>query len=90
VLALEIGFHAEHPDVGANDRVLDRLIAHEDDWRPVVGDGAVAGPFLGRPDDWRRVSETWADPDLGLDELPVEVASCLIDYITALEPWRVP
>src|SRR5690606_19055272 len=89
VLALEIGFHCEHPKADDNDRVLHHLVAGEDEWRPVLGDGAVAGPFLGRPDDWRRVSETWPDPDLDEDGLAVEVAACLIDYITALEPLRV-
>lgn len=90
VLALEIGFHSEHPKVADNDRVLDALLAQERRWRPLIGDAAVAGPFLGRADTWRRVSETWPDPDLGADDLPVEVAACLIDYIGALEPVRSP
>ena len=37
---------------------------------------------------WQRLSETWADPDLGDPELPMEVAARLADYITALEPLR--
>jgi hypothetical protein len=67
-LALEIGFHAEHREVDANDAVIARLAARERTWRKVVGPEAVVGPFLGR-DGWRRVSETWPDPDLGADEL---------------------
>lgn len=88
VLALEIGFHAENRKVADNDVVLERLTAAEAEWREVLGDAAVAGPFLGRADDWRRVSETWPDPDLGAGDLAVEVAGCLVDYITALEPLR--
>jgi hypothetical protein len=88
VLALEIGFHAENRNVGDNDEVIDALAAREDAWRPVLGERAVAGPFLGRADDWRRLSETWPDPDLGDDDLAVEVAGCLVDYMTTLEPLR--
>ena len=84
-LALEIGFHAEHPKEEANAEVLDRLVAREKAWRKVLGDDAVAGPFLGR-DSWRRVSEAWLDPDLRDDDLPVEVALRLTDYVVALEP----
>jgi hypothetical protein len=86
VLGLEIGFHAEHPKVGDNDRVLGLLLKAEKRWRKVLGTDAVAGPFLGRADLWRRVSETWADPDLGEPDLGMEVASRLADYIDALEP----
>jgi hypothetical protein len=89
VLALEVGFHAEHYDVARNEQILSRLNAHEGVWRPVLGDHAVAGGFLGRPDDWRRLSETWPDPDLSVDDVAVEVASCLVDYITVIEPLRV-
>jgi hypothetical protein len=53
-----------------------------------VGKAAVVGPFLGRAKSWRRVSETWADPDLGDPELAIELAASLADYITALEPAR--
>ena len=42
--------------------------------------------WLGRADRWRRVSETWPDPDLGDTELPFEVAARLTDYVIALEP----
>ena len=85
-LALEIGFHAEHRDVASNDAVLWRLIADEAVWRTELGAAAEAGPFLGRADDWRRISETWADPDLSAPDLPFEVAARLADYVLALEP----
>jgi hypothetical protein len=85
-LALEIGFHAEHPKPADNEAALARLTAEETAWRKVIGAEPVAGPFLGRRDDWRRVSETWPDPDLGEEDLAFELAARLTDYITALEP----
>ena len=88
VLALEIGFHAEHSKAADNDAVMARLLKAERRWRKVVGDDAVAGPFLGRADVWRRVSETWPDPDLGEDDLAIELALRLRDYVTAIEPLR--
>jgi hypothetical protein len=88
VLALEIGFHAEHSQARDNAKVIEHLLACEAEWRPGVGDAAVVGPFLGRAKSWRRVSETWADPDLGDPELAIELAALLADYITALEPAR--
>lgn len=88
VLGLEIGFHAENPDVALNEAVVEQLVGRESRWRKTLGLEAVVGPFLGRPEDWRRVSETWADPDLSDPELPLEVAARLTDYITALEPVR--
>jgi hypothetical protein len=86
VLALEIGFHSEHPKVADNDATLARLAKREKAWRKVVGAEAVAGPFIGRADQWRRVSETWPDPDLGDDELVMQLAIRLTEYMTALEP----
>lgn len=88
VLAIEVGFHAEHPNALENDATLAQLLSHEERWRPVIGDEAVAGPFLGRADSWRRVSETWPDPDLGQPGLGFDVAARLVDYISALEPLR--
>jgi hypothetical protein len=87
-LALEVGFHSEHPRVEDNDAVMARLLRGERSWRRRLGSDAVAGPFIGRPDDWRRVSETWVDPDLGDPDLAIEVATRLTDYITVLEPLR--
>jgi hypothetical protein len=88
VLALEIGFHAEHSQVAENKKVIAQILEREDQWRPLVGDAAVVGPFLGRAKTWRRVSETWTDPDLGDPELAIELAALLADYITGLEPAR--
>ena len=88
VLAIEVGFHAEHPKEEDNEAVLDRLRATEKRWRKEVGKEPQAAPFLGRADKWRRVSETWPDPDLGDSELAFEIAARLTDYITALEPAR--
>ncbi len=86
VLALEVGFHAEHPQAVENDAILATLVAGEKKWRKLLGADVVAGPFLGRAQTWRRVSETWADPDLSDPELSFEVAARLADYLTALEP----
>ena len=48
VSALEIGFHAEHPDAADNEAAIARLVAGQDRWRAALGDDAVVGPFLGR------------------------------------------
>ena len=88
VIGIEIGFHAEHPKAGDNDAVLDELRPHERKWRKALGGPVEAGPFLGRADQWRRISETWADPDLGDPDLPLELAGRLVDYVEALEPLR--
>jgi hypothetical protein len=86
-LAIEIGFHAEHARQAENDEVLARLLAGERRWRRALGPAAVAGAFLGR-DGWCRVSETWADPDLGEPGLAFAIAARLVDYVTVLEPAR--
>jgi len=88
VLALEIGFHAEHPQEVENDSVVAHLLANERRWRRVLGRAPQVGAFLGRHDAWRRVSEVWPDPDLGAADLGLEVALRLVDYVTALEPVR--
>jgi hypothetical protein len=88
VLAIEVGFHAEHPKVAENDAAMAPLLAHERRWRKALGGPVEAGPFLGRADTWRRISETWADPDLGDPDLPLELAGRLVDYVEALEPLR--
>lgn len=87
-LALEIGFHAEHPKPADNSAVLEHLVGAERRWRKDVGAEAVAGPFLGARSDWARISETWADPDLSEPDLAFELAARLTDYITAIEPIR--
>jgi hypothetical protein len=88
VLALEVGFHAEHADPARNQAVLDRLLAGERRWRRTLGREAEAGPFLGRREEWRRVSELWADPDLSDPALGLEIGARLTDYACALEPFR--
>jgi hypothetical protein len=87
VAALEVGFHAEHASRVDNEAVMGHLRAAEARWRPQVGDEAVAGPFLGR-DGWRRVSETWPDPDMDDPGMAFEVAARLTDYVIAIEPVR--
>ena len=88
VLAIEIGFHAEHRDPTENEATLAHLLQQDKRWRKVLGQHAVAGAFIDDRHGWQRVSETWADPDLGDPELPIELATRLTDYITALEPLR--
>jgi len=87
VLALEVGFHAEHANESANQEVVDRLLKREKGWRRALGKEPEAGVFLGA-DVWRRISETWPDPDLGEPDLAFEIAARLTDYVTALEPAR--
>lgn len=88
VLAIEVGFHAEHRDPADNERAVARVLAGEKRWRKVLGAEAVAGPFIDDRHGWRRVSETWADPDLGDPDLAMELAARLTDYVTAIEPLR--
>lgn len=87
VLAIELGFHAEHSKVAENEAVILALLERESRWRRTLGKEAVVGEFLGR-DSWRRISETWPDPDLGDPELVLELGTRLTDYITAIEPLR--
>ena len=87
VLALEVGFHCEHRQEAENDAVIAHLLTNERRWRRTLGKEAEVGAFLGR-DTWRRVSETWADPDLGAPDLGLEVALRLFDYVSAIEPVR--
>ena len=89
-LALEVGFHSEHPKAAANDDVIARIMTHEKQWRRTVGAEAEVAPFLGRAEHWRRISEIWLDPDLGEPGLAFEIASRLVDYITAIEPLVHP
>ena len=84
-LALEVGFHSEHPKTEDNERTLASLLRSERRWRKALGPEAVGGPFLGR-DSWRRLSETWVDPDLSDPDLAVEIGTRLYEYIAALEP----
>lgn len=84
-MALEIGFHAENPDRDANEAVIAHLEKAGKTWRRILGDEAEVGPFFGA-DNWRRVSEAWIEPDLDEPELAFEVASRLVDYLSAIEP----
>ena len=86
-MALEIGFHAEHRDRTQNEEILEALADSERKWRRGLGPEAEAGVFFGA-DNWRRISEAWIEPDLDEPELAFEVASRLVDYVTALEPLR--
>jgi hypothetical protein len=88
VLAIEVGFHSEHAKEAENEAVLTKLLASEKRWRKDIGKEAEATVFLGRAEHWRRVSETWPDPDLGDPELAFELAARLTDYISAIEPVR--
>ncbi|MEM9562870.1 MAG: hypothetical protein AAGA93_09650 [Actinomycetota bacterium] len=86
-VALEIGYHAEHRDPARNAAAVETIASTETTWRAILGDEAEAGEFFAMPD-WRRVSEVWLEPDLDDPELPVEVASRLVDYLEAIEPAR--
>ena len=88
VLAIEVGYHAEYPDPEDNEQALAGLQAQEKRWRKGLGSSAVAGPFIDDRHGWRRLSETWPDPDLGDPDLAIELATRLTDYITELEPLR--
>lgn len=85
IVAIEIGFHSEHPKEADNEAVVSDLVRSEKRWRKDLGDGPVIGTFLG-VDHWRRVSEVWPDPDLGDPELVFELADRLTQYLSALEP----
>jgi hypothetical protein len=88
VLCIEVGFHAEGSKEDDNDRAIAALVAARKAWKAVIGDEAVAGDFLGGGTRWRRISETWPDPDLGDSDLAFEIAARLCDYISAFEPIR--
>ncbi len=87
-LALEVGFHSEHPKEPDNEAVVARLRADERTWRRELGKEPEIAPFLGRATHWRRVSETWLDPDLGEPGIAFEIASRIVDYIIVIEPRR--
>ncbi len=89
LLGLEIGFHAEHKQPADNDACLARIRAAGSGWLADLGPEAEVGGFIGRPDQWRRVSEVWIDPDLTDEAMAWEIAARLTDYILAIEPVRV-
>jgi hypothetical protein len=86
-VALEVGFHAEHPKVAENDALLARLLGEEPVWRRELGVEPEAGAFIGA-DRWRRISEIWEAPDPDDVDAAIEVAARLADYVTVLEPLR--
>ncbi len=51
----------------------------------MVHDIVVVDRFLGN-DTWRRVSETWQDPDLEDAELSFEAGARLAEYINVFWP----
>src|SRR5258708_4168775 len=81
---LEIGFHAEHSDRSANEDAIARVRAAS----RRLGKNAQAGPFLGRPSPWMRMSETWDGDHLFEPETSIEAAERLAAYIRTLEPLR--
>jgi hypothetical protein len=87
-LAIEVGFHSEHPRKADNEAVISALVRSERSWRKQLGEEVLVGTFLGRAEHWRRLSEVWLDPDMNDPELVFEVAARLTDYLTALEPYR--
>lgn len=86
-MALEIGFHAEHRDPADNDAVIDHIRSSEPRWRKVLGTPTEVATFFGA-ENWRRVSETWIEPDLEDPELGFEIAARLVDYVSVIEPAR--
>ena len=86
-IVLEVGFHAEHPKVGENQAVLNRLLDDEHAWRRELGSEPEAGLFLG-VDRWRRISEIWEEPDPDDVDAAIEIAARLADYVSVLEPLR--
>lgn len=88
ILAIEVGFHCEHPSEADNEAVVAELARSEAEWRRQLGTEPVLGSFLGRAQHWRRLSEIWVDPDLSDPELVFELADRLSEYLRALEPRR--
>lgn len=86
-IAIEVGFHAENRDEAQNQAAIDTLLVSEKKWRKELGAEAEVAPFYGAAD-WRRISEAWIEPDLEDPELAFELASRMVDYLTALEPRR--
>jgi len=86
-LAIEVGFHAEHPNQDTNVAAIDQIARSEKAWRKVLGPQPECGVFYGS-ETWRRVSEAWIEPDLDDPELAFEIAGRLVDYLTMIEPAR--
>ncbi|MCH7788375.1 MAG: hypothetical protein IH940_02930 [Acidobacteria bacterium] len=84
-LAVEIGLHCEHRDEAENESILNSLLERSKKWEPVLGEEASAGVFYGA-ENWRRLSDVWIEPDLSVDDIDVEIASRMTDYIETLQP----
>jgi hypothetical protein len=86
-MALEIGFHSEHKEMARNVSVIDRIRTSEKSWRRELGKEPQMDVFYGA-ENWRRVSESWIEPDLEDPEITFEIASRLVDYVSVIEPAR--
>jgi len=86
-MAIEVGFHSEHPDAMRNESVIATLAEAEDVWRPQLGAEAELATFYGA-ENWRRLSECWLEPDLDEPGLALDLAARLVDYVSAVEPLR--
>ena len=86
-MAVEIGFHSEHKEQAKNVEVIERVMATEKKWRRELGKEPEVDVFYGA-DNWRRISEAWIEPDLDDPEITFEIASRLVDYVSAIEPAR--
>ena len=89
VLAVEVGFHSEHPKAPENQAVLDALLAEREGlaqgarrrrpWPASSSAAPTTGAASARPG---------PTPNLDDPELGTELAMRLLDYIEALEPLR--
>ena len=86
-MAVEIGFHSEHKEQAKNIEVIERVMTTEKKWRRELGKEPEVDVFYGA-DNWRRISEAWLEPDLDDPEITFEIASRLVDYVSAIEPAR--
>ena len=86
-MAVEIGFHSEHKEQAKNVEVIERVMTTEKKWRRELGKEPEVDVFYGA-DNWRRISEAWIEPDLDDHEITFEIASRLVDYVSAIEPAR--
>jgi len=86
-MALEVGFHTEHKEPAKNIAVAERISAAEKKWRKELGKQPEVDVFFGA-ENWRRVSETWIEPDLDDPEITFEIASRLVDYVSVIELVR--
>ena len=81
-----MGFHPEPRDPQENPAAPALLGAKGRQGRRARGPDAVAVAFIDDRHGWKRLSETWADPDLSDPDIAFELAARLTDYITTIEP----